>query len=133
MSAEGYAQQTILCLVLSFTFFAPVFASHEQDHPVTPGVSQIMLEGGKTHEECLIIKKNTSIRYAFAASAPLEFNFHYHNEKINNTSYLFGPKKTSQHSESQYTSPVSRVACFMWVNQGTSRIELEYSHQITAD
>ena len=133
MSAEGYAQQTILCLALSFASFSPAFASPGQDHPAIPGVSEIILESGKTHEECVIIKRNTSTRYAFIASAPLEFNFHYHDEKINKTSYLFGPKKISQHSDSHKTSPVSRVACFMWVNQSTQGIELEYSHQTTVD
>jgi len=133
MSAEGYAQQAILCLALGFVSFFPASASPGQDHPVMPGVSKIMLESGKTHEECIIIKKNTPIHYAFEASAPLEFNFHYHNEKINKVSYLFGPKKISQHSDSHKTSPVSRVACFMWVNQSTQGIELEYSHQTTVD
>ncbi|HYC37597.1 MAG TPA: hypothetical protein VEC19_14320 [Usitatibacter sp.] len=51
--------------------------AHAADKPASQAVA-VTLEPGKVHEECMKLDKGDKRRYHWKASAPVDFNIHYH-------------------------------------------------------
>jgi hypothetical protein len=73
------------------------------------------IKPGKFDEYCLRMEAGEAIRWRFTATAPVEFNIHYHRGE-----QVFYPVRRT-HAERASGSFRARVAddyCLMWVNPG---------------
>ena len=80
------------------------------------------IEPGKFVEICGKLAPGDSVRWAFTASAPVDFNIHYHVGKA-----VEFPAKQSQVSSGQDTLQVAvrEHYCWMWSNKSSGRTRID--------
>jgi len=68
----------------------------------------------KFAEECLKMSAGQTIAYAFEATAPVDFNIHYHRGKD-----VFYPVKDDGvgRAEARFSAPSADEYCLMWTNR----------------
>jgi len=78
---------------------------------------QLALEPGKFVEVCGPVPVGTPVKWQFKASAPLDFNIHYHQGKE-----VVTPTRATQVSQAADTLLVAGEPdhCWMWVNKGAA-------------
>jgi hypothetical protein len=100
VSARGFAAAAGLAALVA----APSVAALAFAHTMPPR---------KIAEECLKMSAGQTIAYAFEASAPVDFNIHYHRGKD-----VFYPVKDDgvARAEARFTAPAADEYCLMWTN-----------------
>jgi hypothetical protein len=95
----------------------------------------VVLRAGKVYEECVPLTAPQVMDYSFSATKPLEFNIHYHSDKVvypvmgeavQTWSGVFDP--TSIHSFSSSEQPP--FFCLMWTNPHDEEVGLNYEFTI---
>jgi hypothetical protein len=88
------------------------------------GPYSFTLSGKAFDERCLTLAAGEAIRYRFRASAPVDFNIHYH--RGNEMSF---PVKRPAVREIDATFRAKRADgyCLMWERAGEGRVEVEGS------
>jgi hypothetical protein len=103
-------------LILSACAVAPVKES---------GMSQIKPAG--VHEECISAKSGQKCNYSFFASAPVDFNVHYHaGEKI---VYALERRDVTR-DDGTYVPDHEDIYCLMWTNNQKTAVTLNYTYGI---
>lgn len=93
------------------------------------GLAQIKAAGG-IHEECFSAKSGQRIIYSFYASAPVDFNVHYHaGEKI----YYPIERRGVTTDEGTYAPDHEDVYCLMWTNNQKVSVTLNYKYEIPGE
>ena len=74
----------------------------------------LTLDPGKTHEECVRLQAGHSRKWYWRASAPVEFNIHYHEGPE-----VFYPVKRSgmRGDGGTFTAKVTQDYCWMWTTK----------------
>lgn len=77
-------------------------------------------------EPCFSLPEGSRLEFSFTATAPLDFNLHYHSDGV------FFPieKRAVLADAGQYISPLERTYCLMWTNKQQQPVELQYRYQI---
>ncbi|MCW5592613.1 MAG: hypothetical protein KIS74_10990 [Burkholderiales bacterium] len=77
------------------------------------------LEPGGVAEECLRLPAGKARRFEWSASAPVDFNIHYH--RGNDVTY---PVKANQQRDGKgrFTAAAAEDYCWMWTAKGATRI-----------
>lgn len=103
---------------LSSLLALPVLASEGA------GPYSFTLSGKAFDERCLELAAGESIRYRFRASAPVDFNIHYHRGKE-----VFFPVKQSavREASSTFRAESADDYCLMWEHAGTGAATVEGS------
>src|SRR4030095_4148895 len=80
------------------------------------------LPAGKFVELCANLPNEQQIQWQYEATAPLDFNIHYHVEKT-----VVYPTKLAQTARSDGTLAVTVAQdyCWMWLNESNAAIELQ--------
>jgi hypothetical protein len=83
--------------------------------------NSVVLRPGKIHEDCHALKAGTVTNWQFAATAPLDFNIHYHVGKD-----VFYPLERGavQEAGGRFAAPSAQEYCWMWTNHGTRDVVL---------
>lgn len=81
---------------------------------------------GRFAEICGALAANSSVRWRFEASAPLDFNIHYHVGK--DVTY---PAKANAQTQGADTLAVALAQdyCWMWTNRGAAPVRLQVELQ----
>jgi hypothetical protein len=68
---------------------------------------------GKIAEECFKLPAGGTVGYAFEATAPVDFNIHYHRGND-----VFYPVKSDgvRNDDRRFTAPSAEEYCLMWTN-----------------
>ncbi len=84
-------------------------------------VHKTQIAAGKFAEACGKLAAGDGVRWSFAASAPVDFNIHYHVGK----EAVF-PVKQAQVSSGrdQLNAAVAQDYCWMWTNKGRAPVSL---------
>ncbi len=78
-------------------------------------------------EDCLELLPGQGLNYSFEASAPLNFNIHYHeNEKV---SYEVSKDAVSKDA-GIFLAKKEQYYCLMWTNPGSEPVTLRYERNI---
>ncbi len=89
------------------------------------GLTQIKPAG--VHEECASAKSGQKFLYSFYASAPVDFNIHYHaGEKI---FYPFERRGVTR-DDGTYVPDHEDIYCLMWTNNQKTMATLNYTYEI---
>jgi len=80
----------------------------------------LTLGPGKTHEECVRLQAGQSRKWYWRASAPVEFNIHYHEG-----SEVFYPTKREDVSKGRgrFKAKVAQEYCWMWTAKADATVE----------
>ena len=82
------------------------------------------LSGKAFDERCLKLAAGESIRYRFRASAPVDFNIHYHRGK----EVIFPVKQSAvREATSTFRAESADDYCLMWEHTGTGAATVEGS------
>ena len=86
------------------------------------GPYSFTLSGKAFDERCLTLAAGEAIRYRFRASAPVDFNIHYH--RGNETSFPV-KRLAVREIESTFKAPRADGYCLMWEHrgEGVARVE----------
>ena len=85
------------------------------------GPFTLTLSGKAFEERCIALSAGETIRYRFIASAPVDFNIHYHRGKD-----VFYPVKQANVSDAggAFRAESTEEYCLMWEStEGTIRLE----------
>jgi hypothetical protein len=82
------------------------------------------LSGKAFDERCLNLAAGESIRFRFRASAPIDFNIHYH--RGNETSFPV-KRRAVREIESTFEAPRADGYCLMWEHRGQGVATVEGS------
>jgi hypothetical protein len=88
------------------------------------GPYSFTLSGKAFDERCLNLAVGESIRYRFRASAPIDFNIHYH--RGNKTSFPV-KRLAVRDIESTFKAPRADGYCLMWQHRGEGVAKVEGS------
>ena len=86
----------------------------------------VPIEAGAFEEPCFHLDREQRLEVEFTASAPLDFNIHYHEDGVHFPADL---RDVSQW-EGHYVAPAPRTYCLMWTNKQSSPVELDYQYRI---
>jgi hypothetical protein len=91
------------------------------------GPYSFTLSGKAFDERCLKLAAGESIRYRFRASAPVDFNIHYHRGKE-----VFFPVKQAavREAESTFRAESADDYCLMWEHAGAGAAKVEGSIEL---
>ncbi len=82
---------------------------------------RIDVAAGKVAEVCGNLPSGSKIRWQFDASAPLEFNIHYHVDK--DVAYPVKPA-TMTRADDVLAAVVAQDYCWMWRNRSAATVTL---------
>lgn len=88
------------------------------------GPYAFQLSGKAFDERCLTLAAGETIRYRFHASAPIDFNIHYH--RGNEISFPV-KRPALRELESTFTAPRADAYCLMWEQKGQGVASVEGS------
>lgn len=88
------------------------------------GPYSFTLSGKAFDERCLTLAAGESIRYRFRASAPIDFNVHYHR---GNETYFPVKRRAARELESTFKAPRADGYCLMWEHRGQGVATVEGS------
>ena len=94
---------------------------------VPPGPMNLALAPGAIKELCFESKQGDVVIYRFEASAPLDFNLHYHRDGA--VRFALSESSVAQ-GEGQYYVPEDRRYCLMWTNRGRAAVALSYRYRV---
>lgn len=80
------------------------------------------IASGKFDEHCMKIEAGRAIAYRFEASAPVDFNIHYHRGK--DVLYPVKREATRQFA-STFRAESTDEYCLMWENRGATAVTVE--------
>jgi hypothetical protein len=88
------------------------------------GAYSLKLAGKSFDERCLKLTAGEAVRYRFNASAPVDFNIHYHRG-----SEVHYPVKTaaSRSADATFTAPHADTYCLMWERKGDGAVRVDGS------
>ncbi len=89
---------------------------------------ELEVEHGGQHEECFFIDKKTTVVYQYKTNAPLDFNFHFHDD--NGMTFLTELEASNSHSASIKDLKSKQVYCLMWINTSNTSADLSYEFTI---
>jgi hypothetical protein len=86
------------------------------------GAYSFSLSGKAFDEHCLKLAAGEAIRYRFRASAPVDFNIHFHRGKD-----VFYPIRQQgvQAAEGSFRAEAADDYCLMWEHGGEGRVAVE--------
>ena len=110
--------------IVGLPLIAPVLAN-EGAGPYT-----FKLSGKAFDERCLQLAAGESIRYRFRASAPVDFNIHYHRGKD-----VFFPVQQSGVKElsGSFKAESAEGYCLMWEHKGSGLASVEGTLELGAE
>lgn len=85
---------------------------------------EIDVDTGGQHEECFYIDNEKTLNYVYQSSAPLDFNFHFHDDKGMN--FLVELPGSTENKETINSLQSKQVYCLMWVNSSDKPASLSY-------
>jgi hypothetical protein len=96
--------------LIGLAIAACALATHAAGESATRAVS-VSLEKGKVHEECMRLEAGEKRRFHWKASAPVDFNVHYHEGPE-----VFYPVKRERMrgDGGTFTAKVGQEYCWMW-------------------
>ncbi len=122
--SSGQVRATVACLLALASGAVPAASHIVEVAWATDGrfAHAATVEAGKFVELCGKLNAGDSIRWSFDASAPLDFNIHYHVGKA--AEY---PAKQAQARSGQDTLRVSVAEdyCWMWSNKSANKVKLD--------
>jgi hypothetical protein len=77
---------------------------------------------GKIAEECFKLPAGQTIGYAFEATAPVDFNLHFH--RGNDVEYPVQSDQVRQ-VDDRFTAPSTEEFCLMWTNRALQRVTVK--------
>jgi hypothetical protein len=97
--------------------------------PVKEG-GKIEIKPAGIHEECSSVHRGQKIVYAFDASAPVDFNIHYHaGQKI-----FYPVEKRGVTSDSgKYEPETEDTYCLMWTNPLKEPVSVNYRYEVHSE
>ena len=104
--------------LIALPLLALAFAASAAKNPPAP--VDAALEPGKVHEVCERLEKGDKRRYHWKATAPVDFNIHYHEgEKV-----TFPVKRDAMRGDGgTFIAPVAQDYCWMWTaRQAPARV-----------
>jgi hypothetical protein len=80
---------------------------------------QVTLAPGKMHEECARLEKNEKRKFHWKATAPVDFNIHYHEG-----AEIFYPVKREgmRGDGGTFTAKVTQDYCWMWTAKNAQAV-----------
>jgi hypothetical protein len=86
------------------------------------GPYALKLTGKAFDERCLKLAAGESLRYRFRASAPVDFNIHYHRDKS-----VFYPVKQGavREADGTFRAEADEHYCLMWEHAGSGTATVE--------
>ncbi|MBI3545370.1 MAG: hypothetical protein HY081_02060 [Gammaproteobacteria bacterium] len=91
---------------------------------------KISIASGQEHEACAALSAAEKLRYGFTASAPLNFNLHYH---ADNKVYYPVPAHQTAATKDIFTSTSPQTYCLMWTNTTAQAVELNLEYEKLSD
>ncbi len=91
-------------------------------HATAEQALRMSIAPGKFDEHCLKIEAGRAIAYRFEASAPVDFNIHYHRGK--DVLYPVKREATRQFA-STFRAESTDEYCLMWENKGAAAVTVE--------
>lgn len=85
----------------------------------------VSIAPGRFEEPCIPMAAGDRLDYEFRASAPLDFNLHYHEAEV----YYPVDERGVAAREGSYVAPRPQTYCLMWTNQQSRPVDLEYRYQ----
>jgi hypothetical protein len=85
----------------------------------------VSIEPKRFEEPCIPLEAGDRLEYEFRASAPLDFNLHYHETEV------FYPVDVTDVTarEGSYVAPFAQTYCLMWTNKQAHPVDLEYRYR----
>ena len=114
-----HARMKAPALAITFALLAPAALAAPADDGGKAREFSHDLKPGGVAEECLRLPAGRSRAFEWSASAPVDFNIHYHQgEKV---TY---PVKANQQREGKgrFTASASEDYCWMWTVRGPTKI-----------
>ena len=88
------------------------------------GPYSFTLSGKSFDERCLTLAAGESIRYRFSASAPIDFNIHYHR----GNAISFPVKRSAiREADATFRAKAAEGYCLMWEHSGAGDAKVEGS------
>jgi hypothetical protein len=87
--------------------------------PATP--DSVVLRPGKIHEDCHALKASAVTQWQFVATAPLDFNIHYH---VGNDVFYPLERSAVQEAGGRFAAPSAQEYCWMWSNRSARDVVL---------
>ena len=111
-------------LLATVLLLAPPVLANEGAGPYT-----FKLPGKAFDERCLQLAAGESIRYRFRASAPVDFNIHYHRGKD-----VFFPVQQSgvKDVSGSFKAETAEGYCLMWEHKGSELVSVEGTLELGA-
>jgi hypothetical protein len=94
--------------------------------PVKKENAESTIQPTGNYEDCADAKPGQVIKYSFNSSAPVDFNIHYHAEKI----YYPVDKKGISSDSGTYEPEKEDIFCLMWTNPQSQAASLKYNFSI---
>lgn len=106
-------ERVLVCLALAA---APAFGAQGE------GAYSLKLSGKAFDERCLKLAAGEAVHYRFSASAPVDFNIHYHRGKD-----VFYPVKHSgvREAKGTFRADAGDDYCLMWEHAGAGTATVE--------
>jgi len=105
----------VLCLALSLCRIAEAGVSE------LPAALDKTVGAGSFDELCVRLAAGQSVRYSFAAGAPMNFNVHWHR----GNAVLYPVKRDGvARLEGRFTADQAQIYCLMWTNRGAAEAPL---------
>ena len=86
----------------------------------------VPIKAGAIEEPCFHLDRDWRLEVEFTASAPLDFNIHYHEDGVHFPADL----RAVSEWEGRYVAPAPRTYCLMWTNKQAMSVELDYRYRI---
>jgi hypothetical protein len=87
--------------------------------------TSVSIAPGRFEEPCIPLEAGDRLDYEFRASAPLDFNLHYHETEV------FFPVDVRDVAtrEGSYVAPAAQTYCLMWTNHQSHPVDLDYRYR----
>ena len=108
---------------LSWPLFASLAVAHVPLVHAFPRHVDVVLQPGKTHEDCFALQPHQQVQYNFKLERPGKFNLHYHRGKE-----VFYPIRSESVLEQRgnYVAAVAQEYCLMWSSDRAGDNKLGY-------
>lgn len=110
-----FMKNSIIITLALLIFPLTIFASEE---------IEVDIETGGQHEECFYIENEKTLNYVYQSNAPLNFNFHFHDDKGMN--FLVELPSSIENKDTINSLQSKQVYCLMWVNSSEKPASLRY-------
>ncbi len=85
-----------------------------------------IIDPSGVYEDCADVRVGQVIKYSFSTSMPVNFNLHYHAEKI----YYPVEKNGIASDSGTYEPEKEDIYCLMWTNPQSQAVSLKYNFEV---